>query len=61
MNTYLSQRRGPQYVAYLRKMGSMKPFTTYSRGDRMRDFSSAFGSDISWMVREAIHHLDRMR
>jgi hypothetical protein len=61
MNTYLSQRRGQQYVAYIRKMGSMKPFTKYSRGDRMRDFSLAFGSDISWMVRETILHLDRMR
>jgi len=61
MNTYLAQRRGPQYVAYLRKMGSMRPFTKYSRGDRMRDFAAAFGSDISWMVREAILHLDRMR
>ena len=61
LNTYLSQRRGSQYVAYLRKMGSMKPFSRYSRGDRVRDFSMAFGSDISLLIRETIQHLDRMR
>jgi hypothetical protein len=61
MNSYLSQRRGRQYVEYLHRISSMKPFEEYSERDRIRDFSTAFGADIGILLRETIAHLEQMR
>lgn len=61
MNTYLAQRRVRNYVPYLNRIASMRPFEEYSEGDRLRDFSDAFGSDLGIVLRETIAHLDRMR
>ncbi len=61
MNNYLSQRRPKQYVEYLHRISSMKPFVDYSAGDRIRDFTAAFGSDLGILVRETILHTDRLR
>lgn len=60
MNCYLSQRRGRQYVEYIQKISSMKPFEEYTEGERLRDFSAAFGSDLGILLRETVLHLDRM-
>ena len=60
MNCYLSQRRGRQYVEYIQKISSMKPFEEYTEGERLRDFSAAFGSDLGILLREIVLHLDRM-
>lgn len=61
MNNYLSQRRPKQYVEYLHRISSMKPFIEYSAGDRIRDFTATFGSDLGILVRETILHTDRLR
>ena len=61
LNNYLSQRRPRQYVEYLQRISSMKPFVEYSAADRIRDFTAAFGSDLGILVRETILHTDRLR
>ncbi|MCU0709554.1 MAG: DUF1570 domain-containing protein [Pirellula sp.] len=60
LNSYLSQRRSRQYVDYMRRIGSLKPFVEYSHGDRMRDFIAAFGPDIGILIRETIQHVERL-
>jgi hypothetical protein len=60
LNSYLSQRRSRQYVEYMRRIGSLKPFVEYSRGERMRDFIAAFGPDIGILIRETIQHVERL-
>jgi hypothetical protein len=61
MSSYLSQRRGQQYAVYMKKIASMKPFEDYSAGERLRDFTTAFGADLGVLLRETMQHIDRIR
>lgn len=61
LSSYLSQRRGQQYVGYMQKIANRRPFEDYSAGERLRDFTDAFGADLGIILRETLQHIDRIR
>ncbi len=61
MSSYLSNRMGREYSSYLQKVSSLAPFTDYPPSDRMRDFSSHFGTDLGILSKSIRNYLDTLQ
>lgn len=47
LSFYLCETRPQEYSAYLARVAARKAFTIYPTGERVRDFTAAFGSDLT--------------
>lgn len=55
---YLSERRGADYTAYLRRIQERDPLVDYSADERVADFQQAFGKDLDWLQVEWLRFMD---
>jgi hypothetical protein len=54
---YLAQRRGPDFLAYLKAMGRIPPLANLTPADHLAAFRAAFGSDLAKMDQAVAAHL----
>lgn len=55
---YLSERRGADYTAYLRRIQEHDPLVDYTPDERVADFQKAFGDDLDWLQVEWLRFMD---
>lgn len=55
---YLSERRGADYTAYLRRIQEHDPLVDYTPDERVADFQKAFGQDLDWLQVEWLRFMD---
>ncbi|HWE37150.1 MAG TPA: DUF1570 domain-containing protein [Isosphaeraceae bacterium] len=57
---YLAKRRGPEFVAFLKAMGALKPGTERTPEQHLADFRAAFKKDYSRLASLVTKHLNSL-
>ncbi len=58
---YLSEKRRPEYLAYLKKLAARDPLKNpYSPADRLADFQTCFGTDLKWMEVQFLRFMESL-
>lgn len=58
---YLSLKRGPEFLKYLKTMSELPPLKKRSPEEHLADFRSAFGADLGKIDRAVANHLSKLK
>ncbi|MHC5540567.1 DUF1570 domain-containing protein [Singulisphaera rosea] len=58
---YLSLKRGPEFLKYLKAMSELPPMKKRSPEEHLADFRAAFGADLGKIDRAVANHLSKLK
>jgi hypothetical protein len=61
LSFHLMETRSRQYAGFLKQIAARDPLQPYTAGERVADFKTAFGKDLSWLKTGFLRYFDQLK